>query len=91
MITLGDVLIKREQVPDCEIVVHPECRPEVIAAADFVYGTGGMLRHAAKTSARHIAIGNRSGHAPSTQEAGINEGVLRARRNGVPKHEAYAP
>jgi len=41
--------------------VHPECRPEVIAAADFVYGTGGMLRHAAKTNARHIAIGTEVG------------------------------
>ena len=61
VITLGDVLIKREEVPDCEIVVHPECRPEVIAAADFVYGTGGMLRHAAKTNARHIAIGTEVG------------------------------
>jgi quinolinate synthase len=61
VITLGDVLIKREEVPDCEIVVHPECRAEVIAAADFVYGTGGMLRHAAKTNARHIAIGTEVG------------------------------
>jgi quinolinate synthase len=61
MITLGDVLIKRQEQPGCEIVVHPECRPEVIAAADYVYGTGGMLRHAARTSARHIAVGTEVG------------------------------
>jgi quinolinate synthase len=70
MITLGDVLIKRQEQPDCEIVVHPECRPEVIAAADYVYGTGGMLRHAAKSNAHHIAIGTEVGmlHRLATQE-----------------------
>jgi len=70
VITLGDVLIKRQEQPDCEIVVHPECRPEVIAAADYVYGTGGMLRHAAKSKARHIAIGTEVGmlHRLATQE-----------------------
>jgi quinolinate synthase len=70
MITLGDVLIKRQEQPDCEIVVHPECRPEVIAAADYVYGTGSMLRHAARSNARHIAIGTEAGmlHRLATQE-----------------------
>jgi quinolinate synthase len=61
VITLGDVLMKREEVPGCEIVVHPECRPEVIAAADLVYGTGGMLRHAGSANAHHIAIGTEVG------------------------------
>ena len=70
VITLGDVLIKRQEQPDCEIVVHPECRPEVIAAADYVYGTGGMLRHAAKSNAHHIAIGTEVGmlHRLAMQE-----------------------
>jgi quinolinate synthase len=69
MMTLGDVLIKRQEQPDCEIVVHPECRPEVIAAADYVYGTGGMVRHASKTNAHHIAIGTEVGmlHRLATQ------------------------
>jgi quinolinate synthase len=70
VISLGDVLIKRQEQPDCEIVVHPECRPEVIAAADYVYGTGGMLRHAAKSNAHHIAIGTEVGmlHRLATQQ-----------------------
>jgi len=70
VITLGDVLMKRQEQPDCEIVVHPECRPEVIEAADYVCGTGGMLRHAAKSTARHIAIGTEVGmlHRLATQE-----------------------
>jgi len=74
VITLGDVLMKREEEPGCEIVVHPECRPEVIAAADVVYGTGGMLRHAANANAHHIAIGTEVGmlhrlrkHAPTKE------------------------
>ncbi|MGZ4944743.1 MAG: quinolinate synthase NadA [Halobacteriota archaeon] len=60
-ITLGDVLIKRHEIPDCEIIVHPECRPEVTAAADYTYGTGGMIRHARMSSAAHIAIGTEVG------------------------------
>ncbi len=60
-ITLGDVLMKRHEDPDCEIVVHPECRPEVVAAADYAYGTGGMIRHATMSSASHIAIGTEVG------------------------------
>jgi len=42
----------------------------VIAAADYVYGTGGMLRHAAKSAARHIAIGTEVGmlHRLAMQE-----------------------
>ncbi len=60
-ITLGDVLMKRHEAPDCEIIVHPECRPEVVAAADYVYGTGGMIRHAKMSSAPHIAIGTEVG------------------------------
>ncbi len=60
-ITLGDVLMKRHEVPDCEVIVHPECRPEVVAAADYVYGTGGMIRHAQLSNASHIAIGTEVG------------------------------
>ncbi|MGZ4936708.1 MAG: quinolinate synthase NadA [Halobacteriota archaeon] len=60
-ITLGDILMKRHEIADCEIIVHPECRPEVTAAADYVYGTGGMIRHAKMSSTPHIAIGTEVG------------------------------
>lgn len=42
-ITVQDIEAKRQAMPDIEVIAHPECRPEVIEAADFVYGTSGML------------------------------------------------
>ncbi len=40
-----DLQTFREQVPDVEILAHPECSPEVLAEADFVGSTAGMIRH----------------------------------------------
>ncbi|MDP8927977.1 MAG: quinolinate synthase NadA, partial [Actinomycetota bacterium] len=43
--SLEDVRTFREQVPGVEIIAHPECPPEVLAEADFVGSTSGMIRH----------------------------------------------
>jgi quinolinate synthase len=43
-----DVALAREQHPGVRVVVHPECPPEVIAAADFVASTDGMTTLAAE-------------------------------------------
>ncbi len=60
-LTLADLLWAKEEHPDAEVLVHPECRPDVIANADFVYSTGGMVRHARKSSAREFIIGTEVG------------------------------
>ena len=60
-ITLGDILMRKLEMPDIEVVVHPECRPEVIEVADYVYGTGGMLRHATISNAKRMLIGTEVG------------------------------
>ena len=60
-ITLGDILMRKHEMPDIEVVVHPECRPEVIEVADYVYGTGGMLRHATISNAKRMLIGTEVG------------------------------
>lgn len=60
-ITLADLLWAKEEHPHAEVLVHPECRPEVIANADFVYSTGGMVKHAGASGAKEFIIGTEVG------------------------------
>jgi len=52
--------LKREY-PQAKVVVHPECRPEVIALADEVLGTGGMCRYARRDEVREMIVGTELG------------------------------
>ena len=51
----------RQEYPQAKIVVHPECRPEVIALADEVLSTGGMLRYARREGVREMIVGTEVG------------------------------
>jgi quinolinate synthase len=52
-----EILKLKEKHPDAEILVHPECRPEVIDIADHVFSTNGMLRHAKESDSKEFIIG----------------------------------
>ena len=43
------------------MLVHPECRPEVIDAADRVFSTSGMIRHVCADPAGEFIIGTEIG------------------------------
>ncbi len=43
--TVQDVSDVRAQFPDVVVLAHPECRPEVVAAADFAGSTSAMLNY----------------------------------------------
>jgi len=43
--------------PDAEVLVHPECTPEVIDYADFTYSTHGMMVHAMKSGKKEFILG----------------------------------
>jgi len=47
--------------PGAPVAVHPECRPEVIAMADFVGSTGGILKFARETDEQEVIIGTERG------------------------------
>jgi quinolinate synthase len=51
----------RQEYPQAKIVVHPECRPEVIALADEVLSTGGMCRYARREGLREMIVGTEMG------------------------------
>lgn len=43
------------------VVVHPECRSEVITLADEVLSTGGMVRYVRQNRAEEIILGTEIG------------------------------
>ncbi len=57
----GDVEAARRQHPGAEVLVHPECRPEVIDMADLVFSTSGMVRHACSSEKQEFIIGTEIG------------------------------
>ncbi len=49
--TVQDIQTVRAQFPDVEILAHPECSPEVVAAADYSGSTSAMIRYVEQTDA----------------------------------------
>ena len=56
-----DVVRAREAQPDALVLVHPECRPEVVKAADYAFSTKGILDFARQTEAEKIIVGTEMG------------------------------
>jgi quinolinate synthase len=59
--TPEDVHEARRHHPDAEVLVHPECRPEVIDLADHVASTSGITRLVGSGSRREYIIGTEIG------------------------------
>jgi len=47
----------KEKHNEAEILVHPECRPEIIDIADYALSTNGMVNHAKKSDKKEFIIG----------------------------------
>ena len=56
-----DIIRLKQDYPQAKVVVHPECKPEVIALADEVLSTSGMCRFAQRTEAKEIIVGTEIG------------------------------
>ncbi|MCR5207920.1 MAG: quinolinate synthase NadA [Eubacterium sp.] len=52
-----DVKRAKELHPDALFLVHPECRPEVVALADYVGSTTGIMDYALKSEHKEFIIG----------------------------------
>ncbi|MDR0401520.1 MAG: quinolinate synthase NadA [Endomicrobium sp.] len=55
------VLKIKAEHPYAEVIVHPECRPEVILLADFVMSTGMMCRHVKQSPINEFIVGTENG------------------------------
>ena len=51
----------RKNHPNAKLLVHPECRAEVIEQADYVGSTAGIIEEASKSSATEFIIGTEIG------------------------------
>ena len=51
----------RQEYPQARVVVHPECRPEVIALADEVLSTSGICRYASQADVNQVIVGTEIG------------------------------
>ncbi len=67
-IDLNDVATVREKYPDAVLLVHPECKPEIVEAADFVGSTSQIIEYAKQTAVKTLIIGTEEGVMPTLQK-----------------------
>lgn len=46
----------KSEYPGCKIIAHPECKPDILEAADYVSGTGGMAKIAQQDSSSNFIV-----------------------------------
>jgi quinolinate synthase len=51
----------KQEYPQAKVVVHPECTPAVIALADEVLSTSGMIQFARREDVRQMIVGTEIG------------------------------
>lgn len=56
-VSTAEVEAARAAHPDAELLVHPECLPEVVVKADFVGSTSAIMQYAAKSDKKEFIIG----------------------------------
>jgi len=61
LVTEEEVKKAKEANPGAPVVVHPECRPEVVTMADEVRSTSGIYKFAEESSAKKIIVGTELG------------------------------
>jgi len=67
--------IKRIKIkhPKAEIMIHPECQPQVIGLADFVGSTSQMAEYVAKNKSRKFIVGTERGMLHALQKENPNK------------------
>ncbi|OEF95778.1 quinolinate synthase NadA [Desulfuribacillus alkaliarsenatis] len=56
-----DIIDMKAKHPEAPVVVHPECRPEVVELADHVASTAGILKFCRETDSQEFIIGTEMG------------------------------
>ncbi|WP_273326444.1 quinolinate synthase NadA [Vallitalea guaymasensis] len=60
-VTIQNLLHIKEKYPSAPLLVHPECRPEIVEQADFIGSTSEIIREVKKLKDKKIIIGTEKG------------------------------
>jgi quinolinate synthase len=60
-LTPEEVAMARQAHPDALFMAHPECPPEILALADTIQSTSGMIRYAKNSTHRQFIVGTEVG------------------------------
>lgn len=60
-VTVEMIAEARRKHPLAEVLVHPECRSEVVSACDHALSTGGILKYVRESSAKEFIIATECG------------------------------
>lgn len=55
-ITAEQIKAAKNARPNAEVLVHPECKPEVTALADYIGSTSGIIAYAKKSTASEFIV-----------------------------------
>ncbi len=85
--TVDDVMFLKGRFPRAKLVVHPECRKEVIELADEVASTSGMSNYVRKLSDRElrdgVILGTEEGMARRLQKDFPDAVIIPLREDGI--------
>ena len=56
-VTIHELETAKNKHPDALVLVHPECRPEIAEAADYVGSTSGIMNFAKESNNKEFIIG----------------------------------
>lgn len=79
----GDILALKETNPDAEVMVHPECNPEVQEIADFVGSTSQMCKYAKNASSHKLIVATEVGLLHRLKKENPNKEFLAAYEGAV--------
>jgi quinolinate synthase len=83
MFNLGDLYFLRKKYPDADILVHPECDPEVQEYADYIMSTGGMIKHVAESKKKTFIIGTEVDLVTRLKRENPNKNIIPALKEAI--------
>ncbi|MEM2875204.1 MAG: quinolinate synthase NadA [Candidatus Hadarchaeales archaeon] len=81
--TPADIINRKKEQPDAEVLVHPECDPEVQELADHLCSTSQMIKRAKVSSARSFIIATEVGMIPRLAREFPDRKFMPANENAV--------